>query len=134
MRMSRIGIALFGAALLLSTSAFAGNSDKGTLKLQDKVIVNGTSLNPGNYKVEWNGNGQDVQVTLLQGNRTVTTFPAHLTEQAAPSSSDAYESANQPNGDKSLAAIYFHGKRYSLQLAPTTANQQSQQTNSTSAK
>ncbi|MGB9421904.1 MAG: hypothetical protein WBR26_00040 [Candidatus Acidiferrum sp.] len=129
MRMSRIGVTFFGAALFFSASAFAGNSDKGTLRLGEKVTVDGTPLSPGNYKVEWNGNGQDVQVTLLQGNRKVATFPAHLTEETAASDNDAYGAANQPNGDKSLTAIYFGGKHYSLQVEPTAANRESQQTN-----
>jgi hypothetical protein len=54
MRMSRIGVSLFGAALLCSASAFAGdNANKGTLRLDDKVTVAGTALNPGD--INWSG-------------------------------------------------------------------------------
>ena len=124
MRMSRIGVTLFGAALLFSSSAFAGgNNNKGTLRLDEKVTVDGTPLNPGNYKVEWTGNGPDVKVSILQGGQTVATFPAHVAEQKATPPADAYGSSTQPNGDKTLTAIYFGGKHYSLQVQPASADQ-----------
>jgi hypothetical protein len=124
-KMSRIGITLCGAALLLAASAFAGDTNKGTLRLDEKVTIAGTSLDPGNYKVEWNGNGPDVQVNVLKGHETVATFPAHLQQEANPMRSDGYGSADQPNGGKTLTAIYFGGKHYALQVEPSTAQQQS---------
>ena len=123
MKKSRIGITLFGAALLFSASAFAGNGNKGALRLDENVTVDGTPLQPGNYRVEWNGNGPDVQVSLLKGNQTVATFPAHLAEQTQPNQADAYGSTDEPNGSKSLTAIYFSGKRYFLQIEDNAANQ-----------
>ena len=124
MRMSRIAVTLFGAALLFSSSAFAGGNDnKGSLRLDEKVTVDGTPLNPGKYKVEWTGDGAEVKVSILQGGQTVATFPAHVAEQKATQSADAYASSNQPNGDKALTAIYFSGKHYSLQVEPASGNQ-----------
>jgi hypothetical protein len=125
MNKSRIGLALLGGALLLSSSAFAGSNNKGTLRLEDKVTVDGTPLQPGNYKVQWDGSGPDVKVTLSQGNHTVTTFPAHVTEQKAATEADAYGSANQPDGGKALTAIYFGGKHYALEVEPSSAAQPS---------
>jgi len=123
MKMSRMGITLFGAALLFSASAFAGNGNKGALHLDESITVDGTPLQSGNYKVEWNGNGPDVQVSLLKGNQTVTTFPAHVSEQTQPNQADAYGSSDEPNGSKSLTAIYFSGKRYFLQIEDAAASQ-----------
>lgn len=131
MKVSRLAITLFGAALLFSASAFAGDANKGTLRLDNKVSVDGTALNPGNYKVEWNGNGPVVQVTLRQGKDTVATFPAHLTQQSLPNQSDAYGSATEPDGSKSLTAIYFGGKHFVLEVEQKAAEQQ---TSSTPAK
>ena len=121
MKMSRIAITVLGAALLVSASAFAKDTNKGTLRIDDRVTVAGTQLNPGNYKVEWSGNAPDVQVTISQGSRTVTTFPAHLTEQATANTADAYGSSNQ-NGGKTLTTIYLAGKHYSLDVEPNTTN------------
>jgi hypothetical protein len=67
MRISKLPVLLFGAALLLSSSAFAAEANKGTLQLTDKVTVEGKPLNSGKYTVEWSGSGPEVQVTLLQG-------------------------------------------------------------------
>ena len=123
MKKSSIAITLFGAALLFSTGAFAGNGNKGALRLDENITVGGTALQPGNYKVEWNGNGADVHVSLLKGNQTVATFPAHLGQQPQPNQGDAYSSADDPNGSKSLTAIYFGGKRYFLEIEDTAASQ-----------
>ena len=125
MKMLRIGVTLFGAALLFASSAFAGgNGNKGSLRLDEKVTVDGTPLNPGSYKVEWTGNGPEVKVSILQGGQTVASFPAHVAEQKATPPADAYASSSQPNGDKALTAIYFGGKHYSLQVEPASADQQ----------
>jgi hypothetical protein len=73
--------------------------------LQDKTIVDGKPLNPGQYTVEWTGTGPTVQVTLLQGKQTVATFPAHVTEQPKPNHDDAYGSTTEPDGSSRLTAI-----------------------------
>ena len=106
----------FGAALLLSLSAFAGETNKGTLRLGEKVSVDGTPLSPGNYQVEWNGAGSTIEVTLRKGKEAVATFPAHLSEQAAPNSTDAYGSVSGADGSKALTAIYLGGKRFVIEV------------------
>jgi hypothetical protein len=135
MSMSRIGVSLFGVALLCSASAFAGDTNnKGTLRLDDKVTVAGTALNPGDYKLEWSGNGPDVQVKVLKGRDTIATFPAHVTEQKVPTNTDAYGSNTSPDGSRTLTSVYFGGKHYVLQVEPTAAQQQNQQSNPTASK
>jgi hypothetical protein len=124
MKVSKIGTALLGVALLCSAGVFAAEGNKGTLHLDDKVTVDGTPVNPGDYKVEWTGSGPDVQVTILKGKQTVASFPAHLAEQASPNASNAYASSDQPEGAKKLTAIYFGGKRFSLQVEQNAAAQQ----------
>jgi hypothetical protein len=120
----KASILLFGAALLFSSSALAGNANKGTLDLAEKVSVDGKPLNPGTYKVEWEGAGPTVQVTLLQGREKVATFPAHLTEQANSNSANAYGSDIAPDGSRTLKAIYIGGKRDVLEIQPAGAPQQ----------
>ena len=116
MKMSRISILIFGSALLFSSAALAGETNKGTLRLDDKVVVDGKPLNPGSYRVEWDGSGPNVQVKLLRGKQTVVTLPAHLAEQAAANSHDAYSTSVEQDGSKALTAIYFSGKRFALQI------------------
>src|SRR5208337_4466547 len=125
MKLSRISVALFGAALLFSSGAIAKDTNKTTLHVNEKLSVEGKTINPGNYKVEWNGSGPTVQVTLLQGNQTVATFPAHLTEQTTQNPANAYGSVEQPDGSRALTAIYPGGNRVVLPLDQDATTQQS---------
>jgi len=65
-----------GLALLLATSAFAAN--KGSLTVQEPMTVNGTQLKPGDYKVEWDGNGPSVELSITQGKKVIAKVPAHV--------------------------------------------------------
>lgn len=125
MKVSKIGISILGAALLCSVGLFAAENNKGSLHLDDKVTVDGTPVNPGDYRVEWTGSGPEVQATILKGKQTVASFPAHIAEQTSPNAANAYASSDQPDGGKKLTAIYFGGKHYSLQIEPNAAAQQS---------
>jgi hypothetical protein len=125
MKMSRVSIILVGAVLVFSSGALAGETNKRKLHLSDKVIVEGKTINPGEYTVEWTGTGPTVQVSLVQGKRTVATFPAHVTEQSTRNTQDAYGSSAEPDGSRSLTAIYIGGKRTTLELEQKESSTQS---------
>lgn len=65
-------------AMLFSLSAFARDKNQRTVNLAYAVQVGGTQLQPGTYKVEWQGTGPDVQVTFLKNGKTVATVPGTL--------------------------------------------------------
>ncbi len=90
--------------------------------MSDSVVIQGKTVNSGKYTVEWDGSGPAVQVTLLSGKQTVATFPAHVTEQASPNTQDSYSTASEPNGSRSLTAIYPGGKRVALQVEQNQAS------------
>jgi hypothetical protein len=123
MKLSKLSLAFFGSALLLSSAVLAGDANKGSLQLYEKVSVEGKALNPGRYTITWDGAGPNVQVTILQGKQTVATFPAHVTEQATRNTEDAYGSASETDGTRTLTAIYPNGKRFSLELGQAAASQ-----------
>lgn len=125
MKLSKLSLAFFGSALLLSSAAVAGDANKASLQIYEKVNVEGKALNPGKYTVTWDGAGPNVQVTVSQGKQTVATFAAHLTEQATRNTEDAYGSAAETDGSRSLTAIYPNGKRLSLELENKSASQPS---------
>jgi hypothetical protein len=125
MKMSRVSIMLFGSALLFSSAALAGENNKGKLQLTDKVVVDGKPIERGNYRVEWDGSGPAVQVKLLQGNQTVATVSARLTEQAGRNTQDAYATTIEPDGSRALTAIYPGGKRLALEFDQSAASPQS---------
>src|SRR5260370_38745201 len=49
-----------------------------SVEISDAVRVGGTSLKPGNYKVEWQGTGPAVQVSFQQKGKTVVTVAGTL--------------------------------------------------------
>jgi hypothetical protein len=124
MNIAKLSTTLFGAALLFSTVAIAGESNKGTLQLNDKVSVEGKTLDSGRYNVEWTGTAPTVQVTVLRGKETVATFSAHVTEQTIVNQRNSYSTLSEPDGSKALTAIYPGGKRFTLQLEQSEARQQ----------
>lgn len=124
-KMSKIAISLLGAALMLSGAVLAGNTNKGSLQLAEQVNVEGKSLNPGSYKVEWEGSGPTVQVSILQGRNTVATFPARVVESGTPNQENAYSTIANHDGSLTLTAIYLGGKRTSLQVENNQAASQS---------
>ena len=125
MKMSRISILLLGSALLFSSAALAAGNNRGKLVLTDKVVVDGQSIAPGDYRVEWDGSGPAVQVKFLRGKQIVATLPAHLTEQVGQNPQDGYSTATGPDGSKELTAIYPGGKRLALEFDHSAASTQS---------
>ena len=125
MKLSKLSLAFFGSALLLSSAAVAGDSNKGSLNLYEKVTVEGKALNPGKYTITWDGSGPNVQVTVSQGKQTVATFSARLAEQTTRNTEDAYGSSADTDGARTLTAIYPNGKRFSIELETKSASQPS---------
>jgi len=104
----------FGASLLLATAAFAG--EKATVKVYESVKINGTTLGPGKYDLAWEGSGSTVQLSIRQGSNTVVTVPAAVeTVKVAPAST-GYSTKTEGDGSKSVTAVFFAGKKVSLNL------------------
>jgi hypothetical protein len=105
---------VLGLALLLASSALAAT--KGSLQLSDHVTLNGTTLKPGDYKVQWEGSGPNVEVKILQGKNVLATVPAHVIELQTPSANDAAVTRKNDSGPNSLIGVRFEGKRFALEL------------------
>jgi len=108
-----------GLALLLATSAFAAN--KGSLSVQEPVTINGTQLKPGDYKVQWDGNGPSVELSITQGKKVIAKVPAHIVNLEVPSPSDAAVVKNNGDGTKSLSEVRLSGKKFSLAVGEEAA-------------
>lgn len=105
---------VLGLALLLTSSAFAAS--KGSLQLSNSVIVNGTTLKPGDYKVQWEGSGPDVELNILQGKNVVAKAQAHVVELQVAASNDAAVTRRSDSGPSLLAGIRFEGRKLALDL------------------
>ena len=110
---------LLGLALLLATSAFAAN--KGSLQVSDPVTVSGRQLAPGAYTVEWEGNGPNVELNILQGKKVVATMPARLIDLNRSADGDSAVVRKNDDGSRTLAEIRFAGKKYALALGNESA-------------
>lgn len=125
MKLSRFILSFAVTAVLLCSAAVGAEKHKGTLHLYDKVSLDGKVLAPGTYNVEWTGDGPSVQVTILKDKQTVATFSAHCAELATASRANAVGTENSVDGTPTLKALYFDGKKYSLQVEQTQASRPS---------
>jgi len=69
---------LSSLALLFPLGALARDKNEHSVDISDPVQIGTTSLQPGTYKVEWQGTGPNVQVSFLQRGKTVATVPGTL--------------------------------------------------------
>ena len=113
---------VLGLALLLASSVFAAT--KGSLIISKPVNVNGTTLKPGDYKVQWEGAGPNVELSILQGKNVVAKVPARVVELQTASSSDAAVTRSDDSGASTLAGLRFQGKKFSLELGEASDGMQ----------
>jgi len=125
MKLSRNLFSVALASLLLGASVFAAPTTKGTLKLFEPVTVQGKQLAPGQYTVEWNGEGPNVQLSIASGKNAVATVPARVVP-GAKNATSGYSSTKQQDGSSSLTNVFFQGKAFELQIADQSATQGAQ--------
>jgi hypothetical protein len=113
---------LMGLALTLASSAFAAS--KANLTLNNPTSINGTKLKPGDYKLEWEGSGPSVEVSIVQGNKVVTKVPAKIVDlDKAPSNNAALLKQNS-DGSTTLSGARFQGKKFALELGESSDGMQ----------
>jgi hypothetical protein len=108
-----------GLALLLATSAFAAN--KGSLQIQEPTSVNGTKLAPGDYKLQWDGNGPSVELSIMQGRKVIAKVPAHMVDLSKPAQNDAAVVKNSEDGTKTLSEVRLSGKKFAFAVGEEAA-------------
>ncbi len=106
---------LLGLTLLLATSLFAA-SNHGSLQTLSDVTVSGKTLPAGEYKLNWEGSGQNVQLNIMKGKKVVATTPATVVDLPQAPNSDAAVVSNNGDGNRELSEIRFGGKKYALQI------------------
>lgn len=117
---------VLGMALLLTVSAFAAS--KGSLQLASPATINGKQLAAGDYSLQWDGSGNSVQLSVLQGKKVVATVPAQLINLDQSANHSAAIVKSNADGSRTLAEIRFGGKKYALAIA---SDSQSEPANST---
>jgi hypothetical protein len=110
-------------ALLLASSAFAAS--KGNLQLTHPVTVSGTTLKPGDYTVQWDGTGADVQVSIMQGKKVLAKVPGKVVDLSAPAATNAAVTQSGSDGKSALSGVRFEGKKFALEFGGSGDGMQS---------
>jgi len=106
--------ALLGVALLMAITAFASN--KGSISFAENLMVGNQTLKAGDYSVRWDGNGPNVQLNIMKGNKVVATTPARLVDSNRPFNNDAAITTTNSDGSKSLAGLELTGKKFTIEI------------------
>jgi hypothetical protein len=111
-----------GLALTLASSAFAAS--KANLTLNNPTSINGTSLKAGEYKLLWDGNGPNVEVSIVQGKKVIAKVPAKVVDLNQSSANDAALLKQNSDGTTTLAGARFQGKKFALELGEASDGMQ----------
>jgi hypothetical protein len=96
---------------LFALSAFAaGTTGKGNMFLSSGGQIGGKRLDPGDYKLQWTGDGNDIKVTVFQGKKEVVSAPAKLVDRAE----NARDNAVVKGDDGSIKQVWFGGKKMTI--------------------
>jgi hypothetical protein len=121
MKYGRFLVLAVTAAMLFSLSAFAKSKDKGSMTLVDPAQIGSTHLKAGNYKLEWTGTGNHVNLDIMEHGKTVATTPAKLVTKPTPSPYNAV--VTQPLKNKKgegIDEIDFNNRTEALVLLPAS--------------
>lgn len=113
MRFAKYSIGLM-LAMCISLSAFAKDKNEGKFSLSSPAQLGSTQLQPGDYKVTWDGSGSDVQVKILQGKNVVATTSAKLVQKEQPAPYSAVTLSTPTNGAASVNELTFDKRKESL--------------------
>jgi hypothetical protein len=105
---------LLGIALLLATSALASNH--ASVAFTDAVTVNGTQLPAGDYQMKWEGSGNNVQLSFVQGKKVVATTTARMVDLKQSANDTAAVVQKNADGTRSLTQVRLGGKSYAFDI------------------
>jgi len=104
---------VLGLAVLVATGAWASN--KGSLHIDQAVQINGQQIPAGDYQLRWEGNGANVELSVMQGKKEIAKTPAKLVDLDKAASDDSVVIDNS-GSTPSVAQVRFAGKKTALAL------------------
>lgn len=105
---------------LVALVALAGNAlaaTKASMDLLHPASISGTQLPAGNYTLQWDSQGDQVQVQILQGKKTVATVPAHVVKVEHPMRDNSVMVTPNGDGSQIVVRINFSKKDFALEPA-----------------
>jgi hypothetical protein len=101
-------------ALLSAVGALARDKNQHSVEITESVQVGSTQLKPGNYRLEWQGTGPEIQVNFVHNGETVATVPGTLKTNDAHVTQDDVVTDTTSANTKSLEEIDFAHNKESL--------------------
>ena len=95
-------------------SAYAARDNARSVEIFDVVQIGTTELNPGNYRVKWQGSGPAVEVSFLRNGKTVVTVPATLRTNSDHVTQDSILIEATGTGTSTLKEIDFRNLKQAL--------------------
>jgi hypothetical protein len=117
MNWKKYWIMLMGLGLLAISGAVAEQKAEHNITITDPVQIGSRQLEPGHYKVEWQGEGPTVQVQFLHNGKPVASSNAQLVNQNQKSPYDDVVTIKAGTNASSLKEIDFHNEAESLVFA-----------------
>lgn len=101
--------ALIFATLLFTVSGFAAVKSSVNLTLYNKAVVNGTTLTPGQYKVEFDRTGNNVQTRFVENGKTMADANGHFEQRSTFPSSVALVTNDKDNSIQQIQVQKMKG-------------------------
>jgi hypothetical protein len=98
-------ILILTLVLLLFVPAFAGTRNKASFTLSEPAKVAGVQLAPGEYMLKWEGDGENVQVSIVNDGRVIATTSATILTASNPHPGTATHLTAAEDGTKLLTRI-----------------------------
>ncbi len=115
MKKSYLNVALTLTCLLGSgISAHAARNNAHSVEISNAVQIGGTKLKPGDYQVEWQGTGAEVQVSFQQNGKTVVTASGTLKTNDDQVKQDAIVTESTSADASTLKEIDFGHQKEAL--------------------
>jgi hypothetical protein len=107
-------IAIFCLITTAGLFADAKSKDSGKMYLANPTQIGSTQVAPGDYKVEWSGTGDNVQVNILKGKNVVATTEGKLVELPKAAENSSVTTKALDNDTRAILEIQFDNKKQSL--------------------
>ena len=97
--------------------ALAASQQSAKVEIPYDASWAGKALPAGEYTFRWQGEGEDVAVTILRGHQVVAEGKGRIEQEKAKVPSNAVVARPQDSGPRLLSKIQFGGKSMVLVLA-----------------
>jgi hypothetical protein len=119
-RPGKLAYVLMTIVMFFTSTAFAAN--KGALYVHSPTMAGDTRLPAGEYTVQWEGAGPDVELKIKLDNRVEATVPAKVIPLDHPFGYDETVLSPDGAGDRRLLEIRLSGKKFFLQIQPESTS------------